>query len=192
MFKHQARYLVSRRDPSLWSTVLSPNNTFRKQIIDQIISTALPETQDPEDVSITVKAFMSAELPNELIEILEKLVLQGTTFNENRNLQNLLILTAINAEKKRVMGYVKRLNNFDSSEIANISLINELFEEAYFIYTKFNLNVDAINVLLFNIKDLNRAEEFAVKVDTPEVWSKLGKGQLGSSNITNAIGFILF
>ena len=33
----------------------------------QVVQTALGEAQDPEDVSVTVKAFMSADLPNELI-----------------------------------------------------------------------------------------------------------------------------
>ncbi len=59
------------------------------------MGTALPETTDPEDVSVTVKAFMAANMPSELIEILEKLVLEGSAFNENKNLQNLLLLTAI-------------------------------------------------------------------------------------------------
>lgn len=95
MFKQQARYLVARRDPALWATVLTIENTHRRQLIDQVVATALPETQDPEDVSISVKAFMAADLPHELIQLLEKLVLEGSSFNENRNLQNLLILTAI-------------------------------------------------------------------------------------------------
>ena len=95
MFKQQSRYLVARRDAALWSLVLNPSNTYRRQLIDQVVSTALPETQDPEDVSISVKAFMAADLPHELIQLLEKLVLEGSSFNENRNLQNLLILTAI-------------------------------------------------------------------------------------------------
>jgi clathrin heavy chain len=60
-----------------------------------VVATALPETSDPDDVSTTVKAFMAADLPTELIELLEKLVLEGATFNDNKNLQNLLILTAI-------------------------------------------------------------------------------------------------
>jgi clathrin heavy chain len=51
------------------------------------VQTALPETQDPEDVSFTVKAFMQAELPNELIELLEKIVLENSIFSDNRNLQ---------------------------------------------------------------------------------------------------------
>lgn len=40
---------------------------------------------------------MSADMPNELIELLEKIVLdsKNSEFAENRNLQNLLILTAI-------------------------------------------------------------------------------------------------
>ncbi len=60
-----------------------------------MVQTALGEAQDPEDVSVTVKAFMTSELPNELIELLEKLVLEESIFSANRNLQNLLILTAI-------------------------------------------------------------------------------------------------
>lgn len=63
-----------------------------------MVQTALPETSDPEDVSVTVKAFMSADLPNELIELLEKIVLDNSAFSDNRNLQNLLILTAIKAD----------------------------------------------------------------------------------------------
>ena len=38
---------------------------------------------------------MTAELPNELIELLEKIVIENSAFSDNRNLQNLLILTAI-------------------------------------------------------------------------------------------------
>lgn len=95
MFKHQARYLVSRRDAGLWAQVLTVENSYRRQLVDQVVSTALPDTLDPEDVSITVKAFMAADLPNELIELLEKLVLDSSTFSDNKNLQNLLILTAI-------------------------------------------------------------------------------------------------
>lgn len=61
----------------------------------KVVQTALSETQDPEDISATVKAFMAADLPNELIELLEKIVLDNSAFSEHRNLQNLLILTAM-------------------------------------------------------------------------------------------------
>ena len=73
----------------------------------QVVQTALSETQDPEDISATVKAFMAADLPNELIELLEKIVLDNSAFSEHRNLQNLLILTAIKADCSRVMEYVQ-------------------------------------------------------------------------------------
>lgn len=60
-----------------------------------MVQTALSETQDPEDISVTVKAFMTADLPNELIELLEKIVLDNSVFSDHRNLQNLLILTGL-------------------------------------------------------------------------------------------------
>lgn len=38
---------------------------------------------------------MAANLPNELIELLEKIVLESSAFNDNKTLQNLLIYTAV-------------------------------------------------------------------------------------------------
>lgn len=84
LFKSESRYLVARRDAELWAEVLNPDNEYRRQLIDQVVQTALSETQDPEDISVTVKAFMTADLPNELIELLEKIVLDGTAFSEHR------------------------------------------------------------------------------------------------------------
>lgn len=187
MLKHQARYLVKRRNPELWATVLDAGNSYRAQLIDQVVSTSLPETQDAEDVSVTVKAFMAADLPNELINLLEKLVLEGSTFNDNRNLQNLLILTAIKADKTRVMDYINRLNNYDAPDIANIAIGSDLFEEAFAIFKKNNQDAEAISVLLDKIGDVDRAAQFAERVDLPEVWSKLGTAQLTSGRIESAI-----
>jgi clathrin heavy chain len=37
MFKQQARYLVKRRVPDLWAQVLSAENDYRRQLIDQVL-----------------------------------------------------------------------------------------------------------------------------------------------------------
>ena len=55
----------------------------------------------------------------------ERIVLQGSDFSENKNLQNLLILTAIKADKERVMEYINRLDNFDGPEIAKIAISDQ-------------------------------------------------------------------
>ena len=84
LFKSEARYLVKRRDMELWAEVLNDENQYRRLLIDQVVQTALAETQDPEDISVTVKAFMAAVHPNELIELLEKIVLQNSVFSDQR------------------------------------------------------------------------------------------------------------
>lgn len=84
LFKSEARYLVRRKDPELWEFVLREDNQYRRPLIDQVIQTALAETQDPEEISITVKAFMTADLPNNLIELLEKIVIDNSVFSEHR------------------------------------------------------------------------------------------------------------
>ena len=174
-------------DSDLWAKVLDPENPYRRQLIDQVVSTALPESKNPEQVSGTVKAFMTADLPHELIELLEKIVLQNSAFSGNPNLQNLLILTAIKADKSRVMDYVNRLDNFDGPAVGEIAVGSELYEEAFAIFKKFNLNVQAVNVLLDNIQSIERAVEFASRVEEDEVWSQVAKAQLRQGLVSDAI-----
>ena len=196
LYKDQARYLVERQDLDLWAMALgkteaagedeSPN---RRSLIDQVVQTALPETKNPDEVSTTVKAFMNAELPNELIELLERIVLQGSDFSNNRNLQNLLILTAIKAGKERVMDYVNRLDNFDGPDIARIAVGEQyqLYEEAFVIYKKTEHAVEAIGVLLDYIHDMERAFEFADRCNDPQVWCRLAQSQLDHGAVDEAM-----
>ncbi|XP_036434781.1 clathrin heavy chain 1 isoform X1 [Colossoma macropomum] len=187
LFKSEARYLVRRKDPDLWAVVLEENNPYRRALIDQVVQTALSETQDPEEVSVTVKAFMTADLPNELIELLEKIVLENSIFSEHRNLQNLLILTAIKADRTRVMEYINRLDNYDAPDIANIAISNELYEEAFSIFKKFDVNASAIQVLIEHIGNLDRAYEFAERCGEGPVWSQLARAQLQKNLVKEAI-----
>lgn len=62
------------------------------------------------------------------------------------NLQNLLILTAVKSDTTRVMEYINRLDNYDAPDIANICITNELFEEAFAIFKKFDVNSSAVEV----------------------------------------------
>ncbi|KAI0716028.1 clathrin heavy chain 1 [Cerioporus squamosus] len=187
MFKQQARYLVRRRQLDLWAQVLRPDNTYRRQLIDQIVATALPESTDPDDVSTTVKAFLTADLPLELIELLEKIILEPSPFNDNRNLQNLLMLTAIRADKGKVIGYIDKLTNYDTAEIPKIAIEHSLYEEAFLIYKKYEQHAEAINVLVEHIVSLDRGVDYANKVNKPEVWSRLAKAQLDGLRIKDAI-----
>ncbi|EIW58700.1 clathrin heavy chain [Trametes versicolor FP-101664 SS1] len=187
MFKQQARYLARRRQPDLWAQVLRPDNIHRRQLIDQIVATALPESTDPDDVSITVKAFLTADLPLELIEILEKIILEPSPFSDNRSLQNLMMLTAIRADKGKVVGYIDKLQNYDIEEIPKIAIEHGLYEEAFLIFKKYEQHAQAINVLVEHVVSLDRGVEYANKVDKPEVWSRLAKAQLDGLRIKDAI-----
>ena len=72
-----------------------------------------------------MRALISADLPNELTV-------------DNRNMQNLLILTAFRKDKIRVMDYINRLDNYDGSEIVKTTVVDpyRLCEEAFPIYKK--------------------------------------------------------
>jgi len=72
------------------------------------------------------------------------------------------------------MDYIKRLDNYDGPAIATIAIEYGLYEEALEIYRKHNLFTEAMNLLLNNIGDINRAAEFAEKINKADVWSLLG------------------
>ena len=140
LYRMQARYLVERASEELWAKVLREDNPHRSQIIDQVVQHALPETKNVDEVSLAVRAFIDADLPNQLIELLERIVLHNSDFAENQSLQNLLILTAIRADTTRVMNYINQLKNYNGNQLAEMCLDEKynLFDEALCIYKKFN------------------------------------------------------
>ncbi|CUM64678.1 uncharacterized protein PRCAT00002287001 [Priceomyces carsonii] len=187
MYKYQARYLLAKSDFGLWNKVLSLDNVHRRQLIDQVISTGIPDLDDPEPISVTVKAFMENDLPQELIELLEKIILEPSPFNDNTSLQGLLILTAIKADSSRVMNYIEKLDKYDPNEIAPLCIDNQLYEEAFEVYDRFEMRSEAMKVLSEDIMSLDRAEQYAEKYDLSELWYQLGTAQLNGLRIPEAI-----
>ncbi|KAI4834912.1 clathrin heavy chain [Plasmodium brasilianum] len=156
LFKLQAKYLISRQSMELWKIVLDESNKYRKNVIDQVIGSTLIESNNADEITVTVKAFIEKKLSSELIELLEKIVLHNSDFSDNKNLQNLLILTAIKSDSKKVMEYINRLDNFSGPQIASVAYEYNLREEAFVIYRKFNCHTSAISVLLDNILYSNK------------------------------------
>lgn len=187
MFRAQARYLLERADSEIWEYVLSDNNIHRRSLVDQVISVAVPESTDPERVSIAVKAFIDADMPVELIELLEKIILEPTTFSDNANLQNLLMLTAAKSDRGRVANYIQQLDAYSPDDIAQQCIEVGMYEEAFLIHKKANNHAEAANVLVDHVVSIDRAQEYADQVDLPEVWSKVGKAQLDGLRVTDAV-----
>ncbi|CAD0096317.1 unnamed protein product [Aureobasidium mustum] len=148
MFRAQARYLLEREDLEIWNYVLSSNNMHRRSLVDQVIATAVPESQDPERVSIAVKAFIDADMPTELIELLEKIILEPSAFSDNANLQNLLMLTACKSDRARVGNYIQTLSEYSPEDIATQCIEVGMYEEAFEIYKKHGNHTAATDVLV--------------------------------------------
>jgi clathrin heavy chain len=187
LYKEQARYLVARQDPDLWAKVLSPENEHMKLVVDAVISTALPECNDADKVSETVKAFIAADIPNQLIGLLEKVVLESPQFQNNVSLQNLLILTAAKSDTSRVMTYITRLNDYTWDKIAEKLIEEQLYDEAIACYKKFNQNVAAVKVMLESKNDLQAAADWAAHCNEEPVWGEVARKQLENGLIVEAI-----
>jgi clathrin heavy chain len=71
--------------------------------------------------------------------------------------------------------------------VGEVAVEAQLYEEAYTIFKKFNLNVQAVNVLLDNLKTIDRAVEFAFRVEEDAVWSQVAKAQLREGLVSDAI-----
>ncbi|KAF6157096.1 hypothetical protein GIB67_041557 [Kingdonia uniflora] len=120
---------------------------------------------------------MAPDLLHELIELLEKIVFQSPTFSGSFDLETLLLATTFKVDVSRVMDYINRLDNFDGSDFGEIAVKAQLYEEAFAVFKKFNLNVQAINVFFYNIQSIKRVVEFAFLVEEDAVWSLLANAQ---------------
>lgn len=87
------------------------------------------------------------------------------------------------------MEYITRLDNYDGLEIAKIALRDEyqLFEEALTIYSKGNHHAQAMDVLLNRLQDIDRAAEYAQRVNDKDTWSLLAKAQLDANMVKEAV-----
>ncbi|OII73554.1 uncharacterized protein cubi_03352 [Cryptosporidium ubiquitum] len=176
LYRLLARYLVERQDLELWNKVLgnSSNSTesvvneqCRQAIIDQVTSSILPEFYDkPEEISCVIRAFINAEVPNSLLEVLEKIIfhVNNTEFSQNKNLQNLLLLTSIKIDIRRLDDYVLRLDNYDAKEVAKVAIEHGLYSQAFQIYKKFSFNNEAVETLLM-ISKLELLKSEGIDVD---------------------------
>ena len=187
LYKEQARYLVARQDPALWARVLSPENEHMKLVVDAVTSTALPECDDPDRVSQTVKAFIDAEIPMQLLGLLEKVVMESPQFQNNTSLQNLLIITAIKSDTSRVMNYVTRLGDYSWQKICEHLIQAQLYDEAIAAYKKFGENVEAVRVMLVYTDSIQAASDWANHCDEPAVWGEVARAQLAKGEIVDAI-----
>lgn len=189
LYRLQAKYLVERQDKELWAHVLAPDNPHRQYIVEQIVSTALPESKNVDEVTTTITSFSSAGLEKELISLLEKIVLHSSEFSESTKLQDLLIFTAIKHDKTRVMDYINRLEHYSGDKIATLAKGEsfKLYEEAFTIYKKINNHVEAINMLLYFIESIDRAADYAERVNLPETWSVLGKAYISKMMVEEGV-----
>jgi clathrin heavy chain len=187
LYRLQGQYLVESVNPDLWKKVLDDSNEHKKFVVDQVITVILPQTKNSEEVSTTVKAFIVAGLQGELMELLEKLVLHNSDFAKSASLQNLLIVTAITSAPQKVKAFLTRLDNYDGKELAVKCMESGLNEEAFYIYDKIKDYSNAIEVILRNMDDIKRATIYAEKINTKEVWSKIGRAKLTFGIVEEAI-----
>ncbi|XP_026679197.1 clathrin heavy chain 1-like [Diaphorina citri] len=115
---------------------------------------------NPSRLPVVVGGLLDVDCSEDIIKNLI-LVVRGQFSTDELVEENLLILTAIKADRTRVMEYINRLDNYDAPDIANIAINSQLYEEAFAIFKKFDVNTSAIQVLIDHVGNLDRAYEFA-------------------------------
>jgi len=63
----------------------------------------------------------------------------------------------------------------------------QLYEEAFLIYKKYNMHIEAITVLLYKMDEIKKAQDYVEKCNTPDVWFLLGQAYLDKKQAKEAI-----
>ncbi len=93
-------------------------------------------------------------------------------------MQNLIILTAIKADKTRVMDYINRLNNYDMSDIAKITVGSELNKEALVTSRRLSCTARRPRRSSTTSRPSSARPSSPRRVEEEAVWVMLGKAQL--------------
>ena len=67
MDKAQVQYLVESLNHDLWRKFLL-RQWHKKALTDQVIKVILPQTRNPDEVSVSIKALMETGLTTELMD----------------------------------------------------------------------------------------------------------------------------
>eukprot|EP00918_Siedleckia_nematoides_P026592 GHVU01057408.1.p1 GENE.GHVU01057408.1~~GHVU01057408.1.p1 ORF type:complete len:636 (-),score=164.75 GHVU01057408.1:327-2234(-) len=89
------------------------------------------------------------------------------------------------------MDYINKLEGYEPTSIATIAAQHNLHEPAFAIYKKFNMHSEAADTLLNGIGSIQRATEYAARVNDNAVWSKLGVALLLNGSVNEAIDCFL-
>ncbi|KAG5220979.1 Clathrin heavy chain [Salix suchowensis] len=185
-----SRYLVKRRQPELWLKFSYPTTCTAVPLLTryrpcpsntlnslQYRSLLLPYPSALiRMMCLHCQGVLASGFAHELIELLEKIILEPSPFSDNRNLQNLMLLTAIRADKGKVVGYIKNSRTTTPPTL----------QDCHGAWTH-EQHALAINVLVEHIVSIDRGLDYAKKVNKPEVWSRLAKAQLDGLRIKDSI-----
>lgn len=100
---------------------------------------------------------------------------------KTRDLENLLLDVTLHKMKSTVeenLSICKSLTVEDGKKLASLARSLNLFWEAYKISAHFKLHLDAMKVLIDDLKDFSTAATYAKETDNQECWKELGRGYL--------------
>ena len=125
------------------------------------VATALPECTDPDDVSMTVKVFLQADLSIELIELLEKIIIEPSHSATTKTSRTFF-------SRQFMLIKAKLLDTPSTRSTINIRLLSTFL----------------LSTLSLSIVDRNQVNE-------PAVWGRLTKAQLDGPRIKDSVGMNL-
>ena len=111
----------------------------RRAVIGSVVQTALP-TKNPRDRLDHGQGLHVGRPTPTSSSSCSRRSYSAESGSESNSENNLL-----QTNKPRVMDYINRLNNYDISEIANITVGSELNEEALVLFEKTELLIDCIS-----------------------------------------------
>ncbi|KAF9598321.1 hypothetical protein IFM89_026610 [Coptis chinensis] len=129
---------------------------------------------NPGNAPLVIGQLLDDECPEDFIKglIFQNRLLLLTQFLEHlvsEGSQDVHVHDAL--ESSRVMDYINRLDNFAGPVVGEVAVEAKLYGEAFAIFKKFNLNIQAVKVLLDSIRSTDQAVEFAFRVEEDAVWS---------------------
>lgn len=179
-WEEQAAFLLERNNSSLWDEVLYKEQ--RGLIADLIINRICLKHRELEHILTAAESFKRNGMHLQMVYLLSNVFFAGSLGEKDKaTLEFNVIKAAFSYAKmdvEELIGHASALSEEQGKKLILLARQEKIFSACFLLNKKFGLNVEALKVLVDELRDFETARSFAAEVNRPEVWKELARAYL--------------
>lgn len=179
-------FLIGLKDQEAWSKVISSDSW---DVVFALVLESAPHFSDSESASCLIKSLTAQHKSEQLCSFISELLKHNNVLKNNRSLQTLYLLTLIKTSPEEALSQCLELEGFDQDLILQAAIDSGNLDLVLVVLKRFEMWSYALKIALYGQRDIEAANDIAIKCDHPEAWHALAEYYLLSGDSSKAFEY---